>query len=72
MKMKMKIKIWTLLGKWVCWVWVWFYPQPVIFMGFSFFKTISTQAPNPTHFFGFFLGWVWRVFLVYPTHVHPK
>jgi len=65
--MKMKIKIWTLLGKWVFWVWIWFYPKPVFFMGFSFFKTISTQSSNPTHFF----GWVWRVFWVYPTHVHP-
>jgi len=47
-------KILTLVGKWVFWVWVWFYPNPFIFMGFPFLKTIPTQLPNPTHFFGFF------------------
>jgi len=51
-----EIKIWKVLGKWVYWVWVRVYPKPIIFMGFSFFKTISTQSPYPTHFFGFFLG----------------
>ena len=33
MKIKIK-KILTLLGKWVFWVWVWFYPKPIYFFGF--------------------------------------
>jgi len=51
--MEIKIKMLGLLGKWVYWVCVWFYTKPVIFYGFFIFKTIFTQLPNPTHFFGF-------------------
>jgi hypothetical protein len=48
-----KNKMLALLGKWVYWVWVWFYPKPGIFYGFFIFKTLLTQLPNPTHFFEF-------------------
>jgi len=47
-----------------------FTQNPLFFMGFSFFKTISTQSPNPTHFFRFFLLGL-TGFWVYPTHAHP-
>jgi len=58
------------LGKWVFWVWVWFYPKPIYFHGFSIFRNITTQLPNPTHFFGFF-GGVWPGFLGWPNPWTP-
>jgi len=66
-----EIKIWKLLGKWVYWVWVRFYPKSIMFLWvFRFLKPYSPNHPTQPTFLGF-LGWVWRVFWVYPTNVHP-
>jgi len=50
--MKIKIKKWTLLGKWVIGYAFDFTQNPLFFMDFLFFKIISTQPP--AHFFGIF------------------